>query len=473
MNGDDLSKPRHMRSMRLLAAERLAIKEIIDRLMERNDPIGQCEAAISLARICPDSEFVRSAVIELDGLVGLCSLLSSEEHEPTSEARVYACRALASLCLGGYPGRLMDPADVQYQICVVHGVLPHVVSGLLACGDPRVKPTAEEQLLCAACATLTAALVEDNAANQQAFAAAGVLEPLVVMLGSPSQSFIGIDLPAHAAAAIAGLSAHPFHQGTIATHGALGPLVNNLVLGAPTTCEQCALALLRLLRGNPYNKRAVLRMGGVDALVGSLIAGATPEASFYAGRALVHLATRQPDGAKHVYRRLWGVLCCRPNAVDFQVPGHPALLRKRLTSERLLVTMGTLASIPFEPLRACLAYELSPLPLGVRARRAANAHRGEEAQQEGVEDDEDDESDAEEQGTAVARRHLQSSALRVAVNEQAAAAAELQMQMQQRHGGQQEAPPGFAYSFSPLPADQELAPRPRMRATPVQASRPG
>ena len=47
----DLSKPRHMRSIRVLAAERLAIKEIIDRLMKPTDPVGQRDAAISLANI--------------------------------------------------------------------------------------------------------------------------------------------------------------------------------------------------------------------------------------------------------------------------------------------------------------------------------------------------------------------------------------------------------------------------------------
>ena len=37
---------------------------------------------------------------------------------------------------------------------------------------------------------------------------------------------------------------------------------------------------------------------------------------------------------------------------------------RKLAANRILSTVATLASIPFEPLRACLVYELTPLPPG-------------------------------------------------------------------------------------------------------------
>ena len=136
----------------------------------------------------------------------------------------------------------------------------------------------------------------------------------------------------------------------------------------PATREQCAIALFRLLRDNLYNKKSLLRMGGgVDALIGLLISGESRDSGFYAGRALVHVATKHPEGADVVYRRLCHVLFCCPNAIDFSVPGHPALLRRKLAASRILPTVATLASIPFEPLRACLVYELTPLPPGEHA----------------------------------------------------------------------------------------------------------
>ena len=100
---------------------------------------------------------------------------------------------------------------------------------------------------------------------------------------------------------------------------------------------------------------------------GLLISGESRDSGFYAGRALVHVATKHPEGADVVYRRLCHVLFCCPNAIDFSVPGHPALLRRKLAASRILPTVATLASIPFEPLRACLVYELTPLPPGEHA----------------------------------------------------------------------------------------------------------
>ena len=239
------AKPRYMRSARVLNAERTAIKEIVDRLYIIEDPIAQRDATVSLSNIVEDSEFVRSAVIEHGGIAGLVALLSSEHHEPTSEARRYATRALTSLCLGGYPDRLMDPVDVKYQIGQVLCAIPLVVAGLLDF-EITTKPTAEEQLMCAVSAGLIAALADGSAANQLGFAAAGALAPLVAMLGSPGQSFIGINLPTHAAAALAALSEHPFLQGTIATHGAIGPLCNNLAVGPARSSNLFASAQFHL-----------------------------------------------------------------------------------------------------------------------------------------------------------------------------------------------------------------------------------
>ena len=362
----ELEQPRYMRSLRVLDAERQAIKEICECLSGDADFLRQRDAAISLANIAPDSNFARSAIIENGGLAGLVALLSSEHHEPTSEARICACRALAALCQGGYPDQLMDKADVQHQIGKVLNGLPAIVSPLLSV-DSTMKPTAEEQHLCAVSADLVTALADGNATNQLAFAEAGILKPIVAMLSAPGQSFTGSNLPAHAAAALAALADHPFLQGTIATHGAIAPLCSLLALGLPTTQQQCALALLRLVRGNLYNKKALVHMrGGVDALIGVLISGGSRDSSFYAGRALVHLATKHPEGAQTIYERMGRVLFCWPNAVDFQVPGDPALHRRKLRGHGILPALGTLVSIPLEPLRACVTYELTPASGGAR-----------------------------------------------------------------------------------------------------------
>ena len=70
----------------------------------------------------------------------------------------------------------------------------------------------------------------------------------------------------------------------------------------------------------PAGLDAFLSFGaGVEALLALLMQGPTPASHFYAGRALVHVATDHPEGKTLVIGRLRQALIC-PNTLQFQPP---------------------------------------------------------------------------------------------------------------------------------------------------------
>ena len=58
---------------------------------------------------------------------------------------------------------------------------------------------------------------------------------------------------------------------------------------------------------------------GVEALLALLMQGPTPASHFYAGRALVHVATDHPEGRALVIGRIRQALVC-PNTLQFRPP---------------------------------------------------------------------------------------------------------------------------------------------------------
>jgi hypothetical protein len=253
-----------------------------------------------------------------------------------------------------------------------------------------------DQQLSAASAAAVAALCDGHKANQLSFASYGALPALVSMLSAPGQSFIGINLPLHAANAIAALAANGDLQGPLASaHGAVVPLISALALGSLQMREHCARALMRLVSGNAYAKRAVLTNGGVEALAGFLITAETRESTHYAGRALVHVASRYAEGEQRVKQVLFRCLFSWPCVLDFMVPGHPALIRRRLMLSQVPAVLATLASIPLEPLRQCIAYELSPLPASTSAVREGGYDDDDEEEEDGEEEEEEEDEEGQ------------------------------------------------------------------------------
>ena len=359
--------------------------EAIVLMLDSSDVAVQARAAVSLANIVPDSQFVRTAILGSDGVERLVALVSSDTHAPASVAKQHAVAALSALCsLGGYPGQLMDPADVRCK-AMEAGAVEAITAGLLLGAEHAESgrgrpPTPDEQHMRAACAALIAVMADADEPIQQAFADAGALPPLVAMLALPERAFIrgwrepevGAMLPTQAAATLSVLSAHQKLLGKMSVLGAIGPLIQLLALGLPRTREQCALTLARLLRGNTYNKKELMRLGGVEALVALLASGETADSHFYAGRALVQLSVGYEPGASLVRQTLLRLLASWPcGSFYFSVPGHAAQVRRQLRPSRVLNALATLASVPieaftlfvYEPLRARVIYELTPLSI--------------------------------------------------------------------------------------------------------------
>lgn len=130
-----------------------------------------------------------------------------------------------------------------------------------------------------------------------------------------------------------------------------------------------------LVHDHTSNKRALLRVGGIEALVGLLIGGDTADSHYLAGRTLVQIATDNTEGAVVVRRRLYSVLL-PPFAIEYTLR-HAIVRRRMADGTRALSVLATLASIALEPVRACLAYELTPV--AEAAATAADNDDGAEA----------------------------------------------------------------------------------------------
>lgn len=320
------------------------------------DLVSQADAAAELARVAGRSELHRTMMLEQtyenEGAIArLVALLDGTVHAHDALIRHHAATALGLLCRGGRPGRGMDPPDVCAAILAAGGV--RALCRGLTLYKAAHQATPEEQVVCAAYAAALAELAADGQRMQDAIARAGALPPLIRMLSGGSAR-----MQANAAAAISMLAAHGDLRGCIASAGGFTPLRDLLSLGAPEVREHCALALWRLVSHHTANKRAFVRAGGIDPLVGVLLDGTTQAACFYAGRALVHLATDNPEGAALVRSRLLSVLL-PPYTIELTV--RHALVRHRMGQGHLFSVLGTLVSMALEPARLCLAYELTPL----------------------------------------------------------------------------------------------------------------
>jgi hypothetical protein len=365
------------------AAERDRLASIV--AMLSGDGQAQRDAAVMLSNIVDDSRFVRTTVMDLgciSALVGLLDGGTAEDEVAAFEARVYASRALTGLCLGGFPDRPMAPRDVRRQIIDAGAVLLISTSLISSSEAARSTTLSGEHELCAASADLLAELCTDSPTACAAFASAGAVAPLVAMLSIPAMTFVAsaVSLPQHAAHALATLGANHYMQSACAA--AIPPLCTQLALGSSSTREACVAAIETLITRNAHNKTSLLAVGGAHALVGLLIDASSSRLTYHgAGRALVQLSQEHSTGGAIVSQLLVGVLAPGSHAVEFAVPGHPAIVRRRLEPCRALSVLGTLCSIPFEPVRLRVVYELSPLPEG-EAEAEKDAWKDEEEAEE-------------------------------------------------------------------------------------------
>ena len=352
------------------------ITGIVRRLQQ--EEIKPCrDAAVSLANIVHDSQDIRSTILYAGGVAALVALLRKQLvaevmqegviSVESYEAMLYSIKTLNGLCLGGHPwSHAQAMADVQRQIALEGGI-PLIAKRLRTYEGSEAETDPAQQQMFAECAAAVALWCEGVADSRAKMVEAGAVRPLVNMLTLPlMHGSMHFDVPAYAAAALAALSDDTrIARLLVYAVSAIPPLIILLGLGSGRASESAAVALHRILANNEHAKEHVLKANGIDALVGVLISGATSKARKSAGRALVHAAQGYPVGHAYITERLKALLfSCNP-AIDYTVPGHPALLRRRLTAPtHALGLAATLASIPLEPLRIRCLYELTPLPEG-------------------------------------------------------------------------------------------------------------
>lgn len=334
------------------------LKATCVQLSSIENPKAILDAVVTLANIVEDSEHVVAEVVEASGVELLLAILAARG---LTDARTNATKVLTALCHSKSAG-----PEVRSQLLRVEsgqepetGSVAIITAGLLHFARA-------EQALCAATADLIAALCIDGDGGAEAFVAAGAVPFLVHMLATPETSLRSVNLPAHAAHALAEISATRALQS--ACESALAPLVTQLCYATPSSArDTCVRAILHLTDDHREHKIALMRHGGAHALVGHLISASTPESCEFASRALVQLCFGCPEGTRLVPSLLWGVLLRWPGcSIDFSVPGATATapLHRALHRERVGDVIGTLATIPLEPLRARLAAELTIIEKG-------------------------------------------------------------------------------------------------------------
>ena len=179
-----------------------------------------------------------------------------------------------------------------------------MVSNLLIASTANAKEMMASISLCSLGAQAVAQLAEGNEQNGTAFAEAGAIQPLMVMLSSPDAR-----MQATAAGALSGICrGHTGNQAAIGRTGAMAPLCALIKEGTSEVQEQCAAALWSLSADCAPNKATIAKLGGIEPLVVLLVSGGTPTSLDVSVGALASLASRHPDNreaiAKHIVSRL-------------------------------------------------------------------------------------------------------------------------------------------------------------------------
>ena len=158
---------------------------------------------------------------------------------------------------------LVDKSRANQDACAAEGGVPLVVNLLTAASNSIKEPAA--QSLCSAAALAIWRLAEENGPIQTAMREAGVIAPLVQIVGSAVA-----EMQSNAAGAIAALARdHPENQKQLVRAGAVVPLCALARDGSEDTKVQAAAAMWALAQDNAPNKTTVAKLGGIEPLVGS------------------------------------------------------------------------------------------------------------------------------------------------------------------------------------------------------------
>ena len=271
------------------AAADLTLRALVEELDRQaaDEQKAQEQAAAALVNLARDSEDNRISICSAGGVPALLGLLTGDSAS-AKESTLGALIQLAS----------MSPAR-QEAIATAGGV--GLLADLLQAGASKSDAQTATQNSLAAEAVWK--LCKRHAANKRAFAEAGAIAPLVIMLGSPQP-----EICTNAAGALSCLArGDASNQNAIARTGAIAPLCTLLREGAEKTREQSASAIWALATGNAANKSTIAKFGAVEPLVALVVNSATPKAWSNSIGALASLSSQHAENRTAVAKRVAGL----------------------------------------------------------------------------------------------------------------------------------------------------------------------
>ena len=281
-------------------ANRVLIIQQLVAMLYKEDIAAREQAAAAIANLAHESTANCISIVEAGGIPPLLALLESD----SGKAKENSASAIAQLARGSRPN--------QNAITRAGGI-PLLVAVLTSSSSS--KGDASAQHLDAIITHSIWMLAKKNFANQVALAEAGVITPLVSMLGNAS-----VELQLPATGVIECLLQSRDIQAAIVRTGAIAPLCTLSRDGSLDTQEQAAAALWSLAKEKPVgdtpetaaaarnsamaNRTTIAKLGGVESLVKMFVTGGSEKSQKNAAGALSSIASRNPENRAIIAKRI-------------------------------------------------------------------------------------------------------------------------------------------------------------------------
>ena len=277
-------------------ANRVLIIEQLVAMLYKEDIAAREQAAAAIANLAHESTANCTSIVDAGGIPPLLALLESE----SAKAKENSASAITQLARGSRPNQ---------DAITKAGGIPLLVSVLTASSKGDTSQNQMDAIITHAMHAIWM-MAKKNFPNQVALAEAGVITPLVGMLGNASPE---LQLPA--TGVIECLLQSKDIQAAVVRTGAIAPLCMLSRDGLLDTQEQAAAALWSLatdgtssevgLRNNAMaNKTTIAKLGGIESLVKMFYVGGSEKSQKNAAGALSSIASKHNENRLVVARRI-------------------------------------------------------------------------------------------------------------------------------------------------------------------------
>ena len=268
----------------------LIIQQLVS-MLESDSIAASEQAAAAIANLARESTANCTSIVDAGGIPPLLALLSGE----SSKAKENSASAITQLASGSRP--------TQNAIAKAGGI--QLLVGVLTASSSNKNDNSQGQIETIVLHAIWK-MAKKNFPNQVALVEAGVIPPLVSMLGNASPD---VQLPA--TGGIECLLQSRDIQAAVVRTGAIAPLCSLSRDGMLETQEQAAAALWRLSIDNAPNKTTISKLGGIESLVKMIVTGGSEKSQRNATGALFSLASKHVENRSAIAKRIVSLLSDR------------------------------------------------------------------------------------------------------------------------------------------------------------------